>query len=339
MQPVQTASCVAAAILAGCTLCAALERTPAASGAPPREPVGAILDINPASAATGSLGKAPATYAPAVPLPPAPPAAAVPAEPVRTYLFRGALGLIFSRGMDRLTERVVQAGLPAKVNEFTVCRYIAEEAIRDYRQKPAPIALIGHSMGGLCALKFAEMLQAENIPVSLVVTIDPAHLMPKVPLNVERYINIYLAHDVLGGGDARPENGYQGHYASFDLSKQAGVLHVNIEKMNTLHAQIVAKLRDLAATPAKAEGEGVPLRYTVPRDAAIELWDSGVPVYVRAGDTLQTLAASFRVPLWSLMQVNNVPENAALAANQRIVVPRHLVPLAALSQSPPPPGR
>jgi hypothetical protein len=265
--------------------------------------------------------------------------AASPAAPEsmtvgRAYLFRGALGPIFSRGIDRLTKRIEQTGVTASVNEFTICRLIARQAIEDYHRNPAPITLIGHSMGGFCALKFAELLQAENIPVSLVVTIDPAHVTPKVPLNVERFINIFLSKDVLGGGDVVPEQGYQGHYASFDLSKQ-NVLHINIDKMDSVHTQIVAKVQELAVTPAGVEGESVPLRYVVPRDAAVELWDSGTPVFSKAGDTLQTLAANYRVPVWSLSQLNQVPENAPLLADQRIIVPRHLLPLAPVSvQSP-----
>lgn len=254
--------------------------------------------------------------------------------PGRAYLFRGALGPIFSRGIDRLTKRIAEVGIPASVNEFTICRFIARQAIEDYHRDPAPITLIGHSMGGYCTLKFAEMLQAENIPVSLVVTIDPAHVTPKVPLNVERFINIFLAKDVLGGGDVAPEDGYQGHYASFDLSKQ-NVLHINIDKMDYIHTQLVAKVQQLAVTPAGVEGESVPLRYVVPRDAAVELWDSGTPVVSRAGDTLQTLAASNRVPVWALSQINQVPETATLLAGQRIIIPRHLVPLAAMSGPPP----
>src|SRR5439155_11526799 len=146
----------------------------------------------------------------------------------RVYLFRGALGPIFSRGMDRLTKRIEQAGIKADVYEFTICRLIAEQAIRDYRDDAAPIILIGHSMGGLCALTLAEMLQDENIPVNLVVTVDPAHASPKVPLNVERYINIFLSNSVLGGGDVVARQGYQGHYASFDLSEHEEVSHINI---------------------------------------------------------------------------------------------------------------
>ncbi|MFY9684392.1 MAG: alpha/beta fold hydrolase [Pseudolabrys sp.] len=302
----QIASFLAAAIVSGCVLCA------------------------------GPGGSANAQTAPAATIAPAaPPSVPITLTRGRVYLFRGALGLIFSRGMDKLAKRIEQAGVPVDVNEFTICSYVAERAIREYRQDPAPITLIGHSMGGFCALQFAEKLQAENIPVSLIVTIDPAHLMPKLPMNVERYMNIFLASDVLGGGDVMPEKGFQGHYASFDLSKLKGVLHINIDKMDVIHAQLVTKILQIPETPAKAEGESVPIRYVVPVDAAIELWDSGMPAFVRAGDTLETLAANYRVPLWSLTQINQIPENAALVANQRVIVPRLLVPLTAVTgQSP-----
>jgi len=100
----------------------------------------------------------------------APPDAVRPAtQPrARAYLFRGALGPIFSRGIDRLTKRLEEAGIRADVYEFTMCWLIADRAVRYFRDDPAPITLIGHSMGGLCALTFAEILQSKNIPVSLV---------------------------------------------------------------------------------------------------------------------------------------------------------------------------
>ena len=148
------------------------------------------------------------TTAVATDTPDAPPAAVPPQA--RVYLFRGALGPIFSRGMDRLTDRLQKAGIRADVYEFTICRLIADQAIRDFRDNAAPIVLIGHSMGGLCALTFAGILKAENIQASLVVTIDPAHASPKVPLNVERYINIFLSDSVLGrrcGGGVRVTRG------------------------------------------------------------------------------------------------------------------------------------
>jgi len=254
----------------------------------------------------------------------------------RAYLFRGALGPIFSRGMDGLTERIEQAGITADVYEFTICRLIASNAIRQYREDPAPIILIGHSMGGYCALIFSEMLQAENISVSLVVTIDPPQISPDVPLNIERYINIFLSKSVLGGSHMKPKQGFKGHYASFDLSEHDEVSHINIEKKDDIQEQLVSKVVQVATMPAKAAGDALPLNYVVPPDAAIELWDSGMPVFARPGDSLQTIATLYHVPLWSVTQVNKGAQNTPLVPGERVIVPRHLVPLAEVSGQPPP---
>jgi thioesterase domain-containing protein len=267
---------------------------------------------------------------------PSPPTTSPPVvEPRgRAYLFRGALGPLFSRGIDSLGEELENAGITANVYEFTICRLIAAEAIREYRESPAPIILIGHSMGGFCAVKFAEILEAEHIRVSLVVAIDPAHVTPDVPLNVDRFINIFLSKNVLGGGDVKPKPGYLGQYASFDLSQHDEVTHINIEKMDAVHKQLLTKILQL--TTSKVQGEAVPIRYVVPPNVAIELWDSGMPVFARAGDSLQSIADAYRVPLWSIMQANRGAERASLIPGQRIVVPRHLEPLVELSGPMPP---
>jgi len=258
---------------------------------------------------------------------------AAPIQPRgRVYLFRGALGPIFSTGMDRLAEKIVRAGLPAETYEFTLCGLVTTKAIEKYRQDPAPIILIGHSMGGRCALQFSVKLQEEGIPVSLVVTIDPAHLSPEVPANVERYINIFLSKNVLGGGDIKAVAGFPGHYASYDMDKRDEILHINIDKVDVVHQQIVAKIMQLTATPAKVEGDPQPLRYVVPPKVDIELWDSGMAVTARPGDTLQTLAAQYHLPLWSLTQVNPMPDNMPLVPGQQVVLPRHLEPLKAVAE-------
>jgi LysM domain len=292
----------------------------------------ACLLLSSAAVAANAI-VAPSAAAPSPPVATPPPAA----PHMRAYLFRGALGPIFSRGMDHLAERIENAGIPADVNEFTICRMIAEGAIRKYREDPALMVLIGHSMGGYCVLQFSQMLQAEGIAVSLAVMIDPPQISPPVPLNIERCINIFLSKDVLGGSNIKTAKGYQGHFASFDLSQHDEVYHVNIDKMDGIHDQVMAKILQLATTPTKAAGEAVPLNYVVPPGNAIELWDSGMPVFARPGDTLQTIAALHHVPLWSLTQVNKgIAESTPLVPGERVTVPRHLLPLAEVSgQSPP----
>jgi pimeloyl-ACP methyl ester carboxylesterase len=241
----------------------------------------------------------------------------------RAYLFRGFAGMVFSRGTDKLADKIKQFGFTATVNEAMMCPNIIKEAIQDYRRDPAPIYLIGHSVGGACALSFAESLRDEQIPVRLLVTTEPARISHDVPPNVERYINIYQSDSVLGGIDVAPAPGFQGHYATFDLAEHKEISHVNMEKSEVLHDQVLTKMLQ-PATLAKAETDVMPLHYVVPADAAIELWDSGMPVLARPGDTLQTLAAFYRVPLWSLSQINQVPDDALLVPGQRVIVPRHL---------------
>lgn len=275
--------------------------------------------------AAASPAKSRTAAAVAVPAAPPPPPFE-PLPPPKIYLFRGAMGPIFSTGMDRLAEKLTQAGFSADVYEFTLCQLIGNRVIASYKEKAAPIVLIGHSMGGLCSIVISEMAAKENIPISLVIAIDPAHATGDVPLNVERFINIFLSDSVLGGGDVVAVPGFRGHYASYDLKENARVSHINIEKSDDIHRQIVEMVTQLPRIPPQTQADAVPLRYLVPADTLVELWDSGVRVPVRKGDTMESIAAANRVPLWTIAQSNSLAENAPLTPGQTIIVPRHLTP-------------
>jgi hypothetical protein len=238
----------------------------------------------------------------------------------RAYLFRGLIGLI-DWGMDELAERITRSGVAANISSHFMWRNVANQAISDYRRDPKPIAVIGHSIGGDEAVQFAEALDAAHIPVSLLVTYDPNRSADPVPANVERYINLYQSSNFLGGGDVAPGRGFHGHYASFNLKDRPEIIHVNMDKFDRIQGQIAAKVRTMGA---KGEGEAVPLHIVFPATGPIELWDSGRPVAAQAGDTLQSLAAKYQVPLWALTQINQKSENAALTEGERIVVPRYL---------------
>ena len=79
----------------------------------------ALLALDTGMAAASPAKSKPAAV-PAVAPPPAPPAEPLP--PPKIYLFRGAMGPIFSTGMDRLSEKLTAAGFSADVYEFTICR-------------------------------------------------------------------------------------------------------------------------------------------------------------------------------------------------------------------------
>jgi hypothetical protein len=260
--------------------------------------------------------------------PPARPPEREIAEPRgRAYLFRGVAGLIYSRGMDSLADRIRHAGVAASVQTYLLWRAAVDQAIQDYRRDPAPIVLIGHSMGGDSALAFAQRLNSENIPVSLLVTYDPTRIAEDVPPNVERYINIFQSSNFMGGGNVVQTARFHGHYASFNLKDHSEIIHINIEKAEHIQEQLVRKIAELSATPAAVQGEAVPLHLEVPADVAVELWDSGFPVQAHAGDTLKSMAASYHVPVWSLAEINAMSARAPLSEGQRVIIPRHLVPM------------
>ncbi|MGN6747106.1 MAG: LysM peptidoglycan-binding domain-containing protein [Xanthobacteraceae bacterium] len=246
----------------------------------------------------------------------------------RAYLFRGVAGLIYSRGMDSLADRIRAAGIPASVQTYLTWRGSVDQAIRDYRRDPAPITIIGHSMGGDAALSLAGALNAQNIPVSLLVTYDPTRIADDVPPNVERYINLFQSSNFMGGGNVVQTSRFHGHYASFNLKDHSEIIHINIEKAERIQEQLVRKIVELSATPAAAQGEAVPLHLEVPAGAAIELWDSGVPVQAHAGETLKSVAITYHVPLWTLAESNRVSASAPLSEGQRVIVPRHLAPMS-----------
>ncbi len=245
---------------------------------------------------------------------------ATTAEPHgRAYLFRGLIGLI-DWGMDELAGRINRTGVAANIDSHLMWRSVADKAISDYRRDPKPITVIGHSIGGDAAVEFAERLEAAHVPVSLLMTYDPNRFADKVPANVHRFINLYQSSNVLGGGDLALGPGFHGHYASFDLKNRPEVIHVNLDKFDRIQEILASKIRSAGPT----DGGGEPLRLVVPPGVPIELWDSALSISAHAGDTLQTIATTYHVPLWALIQINKVSETVALTEGQRIVIPHYV---------------
>jgi len=234
----------------------------------------------------------------------------------RAYLFRGLIGLI-DWGMDELAGRINRTGVAANIDSHIMWRSVADQAISDYRRDPKPITAIGHSIGGDAAVEFAEHLAAAHVPVSLLITYDHNRFAHSVPANVHRYINLYQSSNVLGGGDLAPVRGFHGNYASFNLKNRPEVIHVNLDKFARIQEILASKIRSAGATDVGGE----PLRLVVPPNVPIELWDSGVAISAHSGDTLQTIATTYHVPLWALTQLNKVSESAALTEGQRVVIP------------------
>jgi hypothetical protein len=168
------------------------------------------------------------------------PAAATPAQ-VQVDLLRG-LADIFSRGLDTLGERLNRQGYTARVYSTngwqTVSRRIAENYTRGHKDI---IVIIGHSLGGNAALKVANALDKQNIPIELIVTFDATQPEP-VTKNVLHVVNFYQENGFGKPVSAGP--GFNGELTNVDLTADPNLSHVTIEKSPRLHAVVERKIED-----------------------------------------------------------------------------------------------
>jgi pimeloyl-ACP methyl ester carboxylesterase len=229
-----------------------------------------------------------------------------------------------STGIDRLARTIEQNGLAASVYDYLSWRNAADEAIRQYQQAgTTAVIVIGHSAGGDAAIRFAQLLNAAGLPVRLLVTFDPTRVAPRIPGNVERYLNVYQSWNFIGGGDPSPASNFHGDFASIDL-KDWNVLHVNVPKISGLQAAVAAKIVQVASTPSLNDPSAVPIEYAIPRNEPIELWDSGLPVRAQDGDTVSSIAAKYSVPVWVIAEVNRISPSTSLDSGKSLIIPHHV---------------
>jgi hypothetical protein len=159
------------------------------------------------------------------------PAGERPELPGHVYLLRGLIGDVFSLGMDDLAAKIQRRGVKASVHGVSAARFLAENIIRTYRSDPslAPIMLIGHSTGGDEIIAMAVKLKAANVPVALAVGFDPTPIASDVPSNVELFINLYQATNLIGGGRATPGPGFRGRLVNVDLRDRREIIHITLD--------------------------------------------------------------------------------------------------------------
>lgn len=250
---------------------------------------------------------------------PAPPPAA------KVYVFRAMGGSIATPEMDNLALRIRAKGVEAQVFSYVNWIRPANEAIARYKNErvKSPIILVGHSAGGDSTIRFARWLNNAGVPVDLIITLDPTRIAGRVPANVERFINVYSSSHGLGGGDPVPAKDFRGHFASIDLKDYSNIWHVYLPKMAGLQDKVVAKIVEVAGKPTASLQPAVPIEYPMQRGQPLELFDSGVVVSVKPGDTPTSVAARYGVPAWAIAAVNKIDPSRPISGPQ-VIVPRHL---------------
>jgi LysM repeat protein len=293
----------------------------AALAAPAAGCTSAILDLD----STGSVSKQQASFN-------------QQASPVmfdgRVYALRGMMGTVFSTGMDDLAAELNSHGLHASVYDRDG-QDVAENAIAEYKAAPerTRIMLVGHSDGADTVIAIARKLKDAGVPVALAVTFDPTRVFSKpVPSNVERFVNLYQSSNLLGGGSAKRDPDFHGHFSNVNLREHLDISHITIDKTRALHEAIIPKFLQVATFSATPDDGAVALDYAVPKNATIEVWDSGIAIRAESGDTVESLAARYSVPAWGIRRVNALDDDAAITAGQRLVIPRYIATPAATAR-------
>ncbi len=111
------------------------------------------------------------------------------------YCILGWLG-VWSRGMDVITQRVntelgVQAMSLANEEWTKLASFVRTE--HEAGRWSGPLILVGHSIGADDQVRVAKRLNQGNVPVDLLLLIDPT-VPPVIPPNVKHCVNIFKSH-------------------------------------------------------------------------------------------------------------------------------------------------
>lgn len=257
------------------------------------------------------------------------------------YLMRGLAGEVFSLGLQSLARKLNERGIPASVHSLPEAITLPGEIAQRYRSDPtsAPIVLLGHSSGGDVIISMAAKLGAANVPVALAFGFDPTPLAGRVPDNVELFVNLFQKTNPIGGGEVKAAQGFKGRLINVDLREHREIVHITLDKSDVIHRVVVGQIeatvaaaRGLAASAVtRPRGQTAPvtqpvrplqMRYVIPSEAPVEIWDDAVRVAARPGQTWETIAAEYGVPVWLLLQVNRASEGLAPQPGAQVLIPR-----------------
>jgi hypothetical protein len=186
----------------------------------------------------------------------------VSAAAVEAYIFRGAgdfsfiqKNLTFSDGMDRLGEKLAEAGRHATVYRWQSGEFAYREIMR---RKPEAVALMGHSMGALAAITLAGRLKESGIRVAYLGLIDIPGPASVAPANVELAENFYHAFPVYGRLSKSP-----GSATVVRNEMVWGQVHVTMDNSAEIHAAMLAGVEQFRPeeTPSAKDGETVMQSY------------------------------------------------------------------------------
>ncbi len=169
------------------------------------------------------------------------------------YLMRGLLN-IFSLGMDQLAAEIQQRGIDASVYNHTFAETVDAQIVRMYRAGDhGPYMLIGHSLGADAVMWMAQQLNAQGVPVALVVPVDGTG-SSAASRNVACVINMTQRSYAY----MRPGAGFHGILDNVDFSGDPGIDHLTIDKSPRVQAEALRYVLETAHDEACRPGVAGP---------------------------------------------------------------------------------
>jgi len=157
------------------------------------------------------------------------------------YLMRGLMN-VFSLGMDELAQKIGQRGIGATVYNHSQWQSVSDEIAARYQAgNRGPIILVGHSLGADAVMQMGEYLGRKGVPVALIVPFDGTGSHAASP-NVARVLNITQRSYAY----MRRGPGFHGELVNFDVSRNQGTDHFNIDKSSRLQAMVINKIMSVA---------------------------------------------------------------------------------------------
>jgi len=169
------------------------------------------------------------------------------------YLMRGLLN-IFSLGMDQLAAQIARNGIDASVYNHSVEETVVGAIVQKYRAGDhGPYILVGHSLGADAVMLMAQQLDAQGVPVALVVPFDGTESYA-APANVSCVVNLTQRKYAYVQAGA----GFHGKLSNVDVSSDTTIDHVTIDKSPRLQAMALKEILQAAHGQSCRPGANVP---------------------------------------------------------------------------------
>lgn len=169
----------------------------------------------------------------------------------QVYFIRGFLG-IFSTGFDSMAKDLAKSRIVAETYGHLSGSSIRAKIARQYAatKKHKPIILVGHSFGGNAAFQLASQLRKDDIPVALLISVDPTRAGP-LSGNVKRYVNYFFPGNGLGAKVKAGSGVPKSRIKNIDMRKRTDIAgvgddHWTVTNNTAIQAEIIKTIKRAA---------------------------------------------------------------------------------------------